>query len=135
MILFIDSDIFLDILLERQPYNNFAMKLLSLPGELGYNYYTATHTLLNVHYVASKKRGKNESRQAIAALVKKISIIPDDKQIFEDALHSDFSDLEDAVQYCAAKSINTDFIITRNIKDYKSSTIPVLTAEQFLRAL
>lgn len=135
MIIFIDSDILLDILLERYPYDSFAMKLLSLPNNLGYQYYTAIHTLLNVHYVASKKSGKNASRQSIGMLVKRLNIIPDDKQIFEDALNSDFPDLEDAVQFYAAKSANADFIITRNVKDYKHSTIPVLTAEQFLRTL
>ncbi len=51
------------------------------------------------------------------------------------ALKSGIDDFEDAVQYYAAKSAHVDFIITRNIKDYKESTIPVLTAEQFLRTL
>lgn len=64
-----------------------------------------------------------------------ISIVEVDETIIDLALQSDFIDFEDAVQYFAAKSVNADFIITRNIKDYKNSAIPVLTAEQFLNTL
>lgn len=51
------------------------------------------------------------------------------------ALQSTFTDFEDAVQYDIAKNNDCDTIITRNIKDYKHSAIPVLTAEQFLRTV
>jgi hypothetical protein len=48
---------------------------------------------------------------------------------------SSFADFEDAVQYYAAISAKADAIITRNTKDYKHASIPVLTAEQFLKTL
>jgi predicted nucleic acid-binding protein len=135
MLIFIDSDILLDIILIRKPYNTYAMKLLSLTDSKQYEYCTSVHTLLNVHYVASKKYGKDASKDAIKLLIKKLTIIKDDKQIVEQALYSDFSDIGDAVQYFAAKSVNANAIITRNTKDFKLSTIPVLTADQFLNTL
>ena len=63
------------------------------------------------------------------------SIIEVGELIIDSALKSRLNDFEDAVQYYTAKSAKADFIITRNIKDYKQSTIPVFTAEQFLRTL
>jgi predicted nucleic acid-binding protein len=135
MLLFIDSDVLLDIILIRQPHNRYAMRLLSLIDSNQYEYCTSVHTLLNVHYIASKEYGKNASKEAIKLLLEKLIIIQDDRKIFVDALYSELPDLEDAVQYFAAKSAKADFIITRNVKDYKNSIIPVLTAEQFLNTL
>ena len=50
------------------------------------------------------------------------------------ALKNDFSDFEDSVQFFSALTVeNLDAIITRNIKDYKNSTIAVMTPQDFLQ--
>jgi len=51
------------------------------------------------------------------------------------ALKPDFKDFEDAVQYAAAKQVNADFIITRNIKDFRKSDIPIASPDSFLATL
>ena len=135
MLFFIDSDILLDAILMRQPHHSYAMELLSLLDTDNYQACTSVHTLLNVHYISSKRGNKHEARKAIKLLIGKLTIISDDREIVEQAIDSEFADLEDAVQYYAAKKVSADFIITRNLKDYKLSSIPVLTAEQFLRIL
>ncbi len=58
-----------------------------------------------------------------------------ESDIIDLAFDKAFSDFEDAIQYLVAKRYNCDEIITRNIKDYKQSDIPVLTPEQFLKKL
>lgn len=135
MLFFIDSDILLDAILMRQPHHTYAMKLLSLLDTDDFQACTSVHTLLNVHYISSKRSNKQEARKAIRLLIGKLTIISDDREIVEQAIDSNFSDLEDAVQYFAAKKMNAAYIITRNLNDYKLSSIPVLTAEQFLRIL
>lgn len=76
-----------------------------------------------------------EANNAIKILLGKLAVITEDKGVVEQAISSNFTDFEDAVQFYAAKSANADFIITRNTKDYTQSTISVLTAEHFLREL
>jgi len=50
------------------------------------------------------------------------------------ALNSKFRDLEDALQhYSAISHAKIDVILTRNIKDYKHSEIPVMTPETYLK--
>ncbi len=61
--------------------------------------------------------------------------MPFESSAVELAIDSRFLDLEDAFQYFIAKKNDCDIILTRNIKDYKQATIPVLTADQFLRTL
>ncbi|MBV8390616.1 MAG: PIN domain-containing protein [Mucilaginibacter sp.] len=133
--IFIDSDILLDVFLNRYPHYESSADVLLLSDNRNYNCSTSVHALLNVHYIAKRSFGEKNARNAIKSLTERLSVVTEDIKIVDDALASDFSDFEDAVQYYAAASNSADVIITRNIKDYKQSTIPVLTAEQFLRTL
>jgi len=132
---FVDSDILLDVILNRPAFYNSASKFLSLANKGSYNCCTSVHTLLNVHYVTKKHLGAKIAKEAIELLIEQLQIITEDLSIIKQAISSNFSDFEDATQFFAAKDVGADFIITRNIKDYKHSTIPVLTAEQFLKQI
>lgn len=132
---FIDSDVLLDVILNRPTFYSASAQILSLPIDSGYNFCTAVHTLINVHYFTKKHFGAETAIEAIKLLSKQLRVLGEDASTINDAIASDFKDFEDAVQYFAAKNAGVDLIITRNIKDYKNSTIPVLTAEQFLNTL
>jgi predicted nucleic acid-binding protein len=134
-LVFIDSDVLLDVILNRVIFYTSSAQILSLPIETGFTLCTSVHTLLNIHYFAKKQLGAQEAKQAVTLLTEQLQIISEDVSIVKQAIISDFKDFEDAVQYYAAKSAGADVIITRNIKDYKESTILVLTAEQFLSTL
>ncbi|MBB3055414.1 putative nucleic acid-binding protein [Mucilaginibacter gotjawali] len=96
---------------------------------------TSALIIANIYYLLSRQIGAKASRKKIADLIKAVKILPLEGDIVDIALASDFPDFEDAMQFFIAERYHCDAIITRNIKDYKHSTIPVLTAEQFLRKL
>lgn len=53
------------------------------------------------------------------------------KNTIQKALKSDFKNFEDAIQYhCATNVGKVDFIVTRDTKDFKKSTLPVMTPEE-----
>jgi predicted nucleic acid-binding protein len=133
--IFIDSDVLLDIILERRPFYDWALGVLVLVDQGKYLACTSVHSLLNVHYLAKKYSGEKSARSAIKLLANKLIVVTEDASIVDKAIACDFPDFEDGVQYYAAISAKADIIITRNIKNYKQSKIPVLTAEQFLRTL
>jgi predicted nucleic acid-binding protein len=108
-ILFIDSDIILDILLERQPFFGAAAELLENEN---FQCFTSVHSLLNVHYFTKKKFGEQATRNTIKLLLQRLKIASEDASYIEQALASDFSDFEDAVQYFAASNIKAEYIIT-----------------------
>jgi len=132
---FVDSDILLDVVLIREPFINHSGGLLDLASSDAIICFTSVHSLLNVHYIAKKQLGETVARKAIQMLINKIKVVTEDVSIIQQAIPSDFSDFEDAVQHYAAINAGCDAIITRNIKDYKHATIPVLTAEEFLRTI
>jgi hypothetical protein len=95
---------------------------------------TSSIAFMNVHYFLDKF-DRPRKMQLLNVLRSIVGIIEVGEDIIDLALGSNFSDFEDAVQYYAALSLKAEVIITRNIKDYKQSSIPVLTAEQFLKTL
>lgn len=61
-----------------------------------------------------------------------VEVLPVNDDIINEALHSNFNDFEDAVQYYTALSGKVNYIITRNPKDFKNASIPVYTPSEFL---
>jgi len=131
---FIDSDIMLDATLKREPFYLFAANLLELCYESQFKAITSPTAFINTHYFLNKFAPLTKI-QSLKKLRSIISIAEVNETIIDLVFNSSFTDFEDAVQFYTAKRVGADVIITRNIKDYKDSTIPVLTAEQFLRTL
>ncbi len=62
-----------------------------------------------------------------------VEVLPTNEDVIKDAIHSEFTDFEDAVQYHTALACHTDCIVTRNPIDFKHSEIPVLTPSELLQ--
>lgn len=132
--IFLDTDIILDALLKRLDFSIPAMNVIALAHERNFKLMTSPVVFVNVHYFLDKFDRTNKFK-LLKGCRSAISIIQVNETIIDSALKSGLNDFEDAVQYYAALNANANFILTRNIKDYKHSTIPVLTAEQFLKTL
>lgn len=132
--LFLDSDILLDVSLKRPGFFLPALNIVHLLDKGQLKAITSSVAFVNVHYFLDKYDRAN--RYSLLKEIRSVvSIVNVDETIIDMALKSDSPDFEDTVQYYSAVNGGADFIITRNIKDYKQSTIPVLTAEQFLSTL
>ncbi len=130
--LYIDSDIILDLLLKRNDYDN-AAGLMTKIDRKKYKAYTTPLVIANIHYIMTKFGGKKKSIKNLRKLRKIISILSIDEEIVDEALLSDNTDFEDAIQYITSEKNDIDFIITRNKGDFKNSNVPVLNADEFLR--
>lgn len=133
---FLDSNVFLDALLQRNDFKDAETILqLSEKAELKIN--TTPACLLNVIYFLQKAGiPHNAVIQILAELLDSISLVLTNKDIFLKAIHAEFTDIEDSVQYYSALSVtNMDFFITSNIKDLKkgSSQLPVVSPKQFMK--
>lgn len=131
---FLDGDVILDALLKRAGFNLPAMNIINLAYELQLKIVTSAVVFVNVHYFLDKYDHTNKF-QLLKRLRSVISILEVGEPAIDLALKSGLDDFEDAVQYYTALTANVDVIITRNIKDYKHSTLPVLTPIQFLETL
>ena len=132
--LFIDSDIILDVLLRRKHYRS-AAKLLTAIDEKKAKGFTTPIVFTNVHYIMTKYEGRQRSIQNLRKLRRLLSVLSITEEMLDEALMEDSVDFEDAIQYVTAERNGMDFIITRNIRDYKKSRVPALDAADFVKMI
>tara|TARA_R110002124_G_scaffold287272_1_gene472170 strand:+ start:15229 stop:15642 length:414 start_codon:yes stop_codon:yes gene_type:complete len=133
--LFIDSDVFLDVLLNREKFSAQSSKIFDLSIANSHRLYTSAICISNIYYMCSSMIGKQKTKQNLQIVKPLFEIAETSDLAIEQALNSDFADLEDAFQHYTALENSLDVIITRNIKDFKLSEIPVLTPSEFLATL
>ncbi len=130
--LFLDTNIMLDLLGERMPYYNSIARIASLADKGKVTIVVSALSYSTVSYFLTKFENSEISKQKLRKF-KIISAICDlDESIIEKGLNSNFSDVEDSLQYFSALKSDCSILITRNGKDFKASQIPVMTAEEYL---
>lgn len=133
---FVDTNILIDLLADRPPFSKFAIAIFDLAEKKKVKLYTSSHSYATTHYLLKKHLEEAALRNLLFALLNLIDIIPVDLNIIKRSLLSDHKDFEDAIQIFAAGAIpDIDFIVTRNIKDFKDSGIPVLPPDELLNYL
>ena len=134
--LFIDTNVYLDYLMNRGKEWQHAENILELAENNKIEIFTSASSLLNLMYVMrSYKLTNNEIVGHVNNILRYSKLANPDNTIFQTALSVGFPDLEDAVQYYTALHIKgIDYFITSNTKDYKkaSSQLPVITPKQFV---
>ena len=129
---FIDTDIILDVALAREPFFSSSKTILAMAENNIIIGNISSNSVANIYYILRKSGGDNKARKIILNIVKYITVIAIDHQNVLEALKSKFSDFEDALQHSSAVENRCEYIITRNIEDYKSSKIKVLLPEEFI---
>ena len=131
---FLDSDVILDYLLKREPFNVPAREIFQLVFNGIIEVATSSLAISNIHYLSKKQMGKQESLRLIGDLIELCQIMPVNEKEIRSAIKSDFSDFEDAIQNSTALS-DTEIkgVITRNGKDYIKSHLPIFSPDSFLQ--
>ena len=132
---FVDTDIVLDLLSGRQPFNKFAAELFSLADQGKLKIFVSSLSFANINYILSRQYTNDQSRKKLLKFKTLVSVIAVNDKIIELALASDFKDFEDAIQYYAAIESGLSTLLTRNLKDFRKANISILTAEQYLKSL
>ena len=128
----LDTDVLIDLALDRQPYSDAAAALLDEIEATGQTAFIAWHSVANFHYLVSPSRGRRRARDFIVELTRFIGVEAGDAAAIRYAASLPMKDFEDAMQVAAARSCGASRIVTRNIKDYERSPIPAITPEQAL---
>jgi predicted nucleic acid-binding protein len=131
---FIDTDVILDFMIAREPFAFDAARIFSLSESKEILVCTTGLVFSNAYYVLRKLGTHKRVVEKLTQLSRIIEIIGLSKDAVMQALGSDFSDFEDALQHYAALAGDVKVIITRNTKDYKNSQLAVLTPDQYLKS-
>lgn len=134
--LFIDTNIVIDLLAKREPFYSQAATLFSLADRGQIKLFISALSFANTNYILFREMKSEDARLVLRKLKLLVEVIDLSEKVLELALNDvNFKDFEDAIQYYSATESNTDYIITRNLKDFRSAKIPVLTADQVLLQL
>ena len=131
--LLVDTNIIIDLLAKREEFYESAAQLFSLADKEKVELYVCSLSFANSHYILSREINESKVREILRKLKVLVKVISMDSKIIDLALNSDFKDFEDAIQYYAAIESDIDIIITRNLKDFKKSELPVMTGHQFIK--
>lgn len=132
--LFVDSDVVIDFFTDREPHANPASELFELNEQGIIKVYLSALSINNIYYIVRRFLGHKKTIEVVELLAEMTEIVGTTKKEIIQALKNDFSDYEDSVQYSSALTIKKlDTIITRNVKDYRNSSIAVMTPLNFLK--
>jgi predicted nucleic acid-binding protein len=131
--LFVDTDIILDLLAKREPHHKYTAAIFSLADQKEIKLFVSSLSFANLNYILSKQYNANNARKKLITFKTLTNVLAVNDKIVELALASDFKDFEDGIQYYTATENNISKLITRNLKDFKTAEIIVMTAEQFLK--
>ena len=128
----IDINIILDMLNKRQDHES-AVEIIDKCIKKEIKGYVCSHEITTLSYFMEKQKYNKKKRiYAINKLLDIFSVIPSTETILREALYSEISDYEDAVIESSAVKEDINYIITRNLKDFKKSKVKSYNAKEAL---
>ena len=134
--IFVDTNIVIDLLSRREPFFEEAATLFSLADKKQIELTVSSLIIANTSYALLRQMDSNKAKSILRKLRLIVKILPLDDKIVGLVLNDDtFSDFEDGLQYFTAIENGQELIITRNLKGFKNSKLPTLTAKQFIETI
>jgi predicted nucleic acid-binding protein len=124
MKLLIDINVLLDFALKRLPWGQDARDLFAHIERGRAVGYLAPHTVATAHYLIGRAENRQVADTAIAGFLSIFDVAPVSRADFQRAVGLGWRDFEDAVQAVCAENVGADFIISRDLPDFRESKIP-----------
>ncbi len=130
-----DTNVVLDVLLDREPHAEMAAQLLSLVDQGRIEGVLCATTVATVHYLAAKAVGVESARRHVRELLGLFDVACVDRASLHAALDFDLADFEDAVLHESARAAGATAIVTRNGRDFATAALPVFDPVELLAAV
>lgn len=134
--IFLDTNVALDLVANREPFVHNSRPFLALVNEGDAQLFISESSLGTLIYLAFERYKLVEAKEKLKGFVEFCHIISGGKEAFINSLNSDFKDKEDGLQYFTAVDNKMDFLITRDKKDFKAAIgkIPILSPKEFFES-
>ena len=131
----VDTNVWLDIVLHREPHVTASAQAVALLDQPPHRPFLVATSLTTLFYLIRRARTVDEARRATSTLLTRVGVAPVTETILHSALRSELSDFEDAVLQEAALAAGLDAVVTRNPRDFDPSVLPVYTPSELTAAL
>ena len=130
-----DTNVVLDVLLDRQPYAEASAAVWAAVESGISKGMLAAHAVTTIHYLVRKEMGTAKARRTLTAILRVFEVAAVDGAVIHEALQLPFSDFEDAVTAAAAQLAGCECIVTRDPKGFHGSPVRALTPEALIPLL
>ena len=131
----VDTNVFLDVLLAREPFAGTGAEVFALVEQSSIEAALCATTVTTVDYLLTQSLARDEAHRALQALLGLFEVAPVNRAVLEGALRSRIEDFEDAVLEQAGLLVGAEAIITRNTKDFRRSSIKAFDPIELLRTI
>jgi predicted nucleic acid-binding protein len=131
----IDTNIVVDVALERDPFFTESEQVISLVEEQEIEGFISASTFSDLYYIIRKLKGHTWTLQFLQRMATLCQVARVDQAVISMALTTSFKDFEDAIQYSTAVLNNLDAIITRNPRDFPVTTPRIITPQELIQEL
>ena len=132
MKVFLDTNILLDVLLDRKPFCESSSCIWRLAEGGRLEAFISAISFNNVFYIVRKYAGKEAAQRTVEVMNVNFSVFPLTQDIIGRAIAAKLPDFEDSIQFFSAVSCGAKYIVTRNARDFPQDSIPVLSPAAFL---
>jgi predicted nucleic acid-binding protein len=126
MKILIDTNIVLDVLLDRQPFVDEGIALFEMVEQQQIQGYIAATTVTNIFYIVRKAHNRTVALDAVRRVLMALELCQVDRAVIEQAIDDGLKDFEDGVQVACAKLNQLDAIVTRDRNDFLGVALPSL---------
>ena len=132
----IDTCVIVDILQKRDPFYAAAMEILLAVSNKKCTGILTAKSITDIYYILRRSiHNEQEVRKLVRVLFTLFEVVDTFSIDCELALSSTIKDYEDAIMVETGSRVGAECVVTRNLKDYKLSTLPVLSPDQFLEEM
>ncbi len=136
MRILIDTCVIIDALQNREPWNKDAQTLFLMAANRDFNGFISAKSVTDIYYLMHRStHNDKDTREVLNRLFKLFGLVDTAGNDCRFALSSVVTDYEDAVMIESAVRSQMDCIVTRNVKDYSKSAVPIFTPEELIRKL
>ena len=128
----LDVNVVLDVLADREPFVRDAEMVLRLVESGKIEGLLAAHTVTTLHFLLSRHLGKARAKGVLDDLLQITRIVAVDDGRIRHALAMNWTDFEDAVQAACAEQAEADYLVTRDKKGFRRSSVKVVTPAELL---
>lgn len=130
-----DTNVVVDLLLNRMPFAPAAASLTALVERGRLIGVVCATTITTVHYLVAKAAGADTARAQVRKLLHLFEVAPVTRSVVESALEQRIADFEDAVIHESAREALVEAIVTRDLGDFAEADLVVYGPAELLSVL
>jgi len=127
-----DLNVIFDVVADREPFADASRDAIAFVEQGVVEGWVGAHSVTTLFYLVQRHSGLRTARKATGALLTLMRVAPVDEDRLTEALADSLPDFEDGVQAACARALGAQYIVTRDPKGFRKSTVPATSPAEFI---